>query len=118
MERLGLDETFADGKPGKLDPVVNVELLHQVGAVLLYGLDAQASGMGDLLLRQSFGQVAEDLQLPRGQKLRARAHTRRQARPVGGDLQAAAHLGTEAGAPLRILRMQVSRPSGAPPLVA
>ena len=59
----GLGQAFSDGVTSELDPVVDVELVHQAGAVALDGLRAQVHQAGYLFLGETAGQVTQDLDL-------------------------------------------------------
>ena len=67
----GFGEPFPDRVARQLDPVVDVQLVHDAGAVALDGLWAQVHEGGDLFLRETAREVAEDLDLPIGEGLRA-----------------------------------------------
>ena len=63
----GLDEAGADGVAGEGGGVVDVELFHEVLAVFLDGLDADAEVVGGLLVGIALGDELEDFDLALGQ---------------------------------------------------
>src|ERR1700688_4827233 len=66
---LGRNQAVADGVAHEAGNVVDVELLHEGGAVRLDRLDAGREQGGDLLGRSSLGDELEDLALARRQVL-------------------------------------------------
>lgn len=65
--RSRLGKSLADREAGQLDAVVDVEFVHQVAGMLVHRLDAEVHELGDFFFRQSAGDVAHHLDLPRRQ---------------------------------------------------
>ena len=57
----------ASGAEGGLGPVGGLELVEDMGDVVLHGLQGDAEGPGDLLVAGTLGQQVEDLAFPCGQ---------------------------------------------------
>src|SRR3954467_13309605 len=64
---LRLDQPGADGVPGELDPVSEVELVEQVGAMTVDGARADDEHLGDLTGGVALGDECQDLRLPPGE---------------------------------------------------
>src|ERR1700677_4442991 len=62
-----LDDSRTDGVAGEAGGVVDVELLHEVLAVLLDGLDADAEFGRGFLVRPALGDELEHFHLARGE---------------------------------------------------
>ena len=69
----GFEQAFPNGEPHEFDPVVDIEPLHQVFAVLLHGLVADLHGPGDQLAAEPARQVAQGLQFARREPRETRA---------------------------------------------
>jgi hypothetical protein len=53
--RSPVDQAFLSSQGGQRGDIVEIELLHQVGAVFFNGLDTDTKEVCDLLIRVSFG---------------------------------------------------------------
>ena len=56
----GLDDAFGDGVPGETSDVMNVQLVHDLLAVLFDGLDADVEFGGNLFVGLAFGDKLKD----------------------------------------------------------
>src|SRR5205823_4402845 len=70
---FGLHEAHADRKAHQAGNVVDVQPLHELHAMRLYGLDADVQRVGDLFGRLALGDQLQDLALPRRQQLQRAA---------------------------------------------
>ncbi len=80
------DEPLTDRKAGQRDAVVQVELFHDVPAMMVDGPHAGAVETGDLLFQQPAREVSKDLPLACGQQLQPTEAVPNQSHAAGADL--------------------------------
>lgn len=71
LVQVDLQDPLADGVTHQFVPLVQVELLHDVGFMGLHCFDADEQGFGDLAAGVTLGQQLENLALAAGQRIEA-----------------------------------------------
>lgn len=90
------DDPVLDGEPGQAGYIVQIELAHQVCAVVFGRLDTDVEDLGNLLRAVAFGDQLEDFPFPGGEPLQGRRPT--EGRVKHGMAKDLSHLGAEVGA--------------------
>ena len=82
---LRLHNTLTDGVAGEFNPVVDVELIHEVAAMSLHRLDRKMDDLGDFFFRHSPSDIAQNFALTLRQEGTAACGAARQPWPFGID---------------------------------
>ena len=92
----GLDDSVLDCESGQAGNIVQIELAHQVGAVVFGRFDADAEDLGNFLGTVAFGDQLENFPFPGGKPLQGRGSA--EGRIEHGMPEDLSHFGTEVGA--------------------